>query len=125
MTVKLVMLKSGEDVIADVKEIKSNEEVVGYYFDDPLIVRISESEEPTILNEGDSLTQYSSKIDVTFYPWIPLAKDVRVPCSADWVVTIVEPIEKLKTQYQERVNGRNKGNQSPIIVQSGDISIGD
>ena len=125
MSIKLVMLKSGEDVIADVKEIKSNEEVVGYYFDDPLIVRISESEEPTILNEGDSLTQYSSKIDVTFYPWVPLAKDVRVPCSADWVVTIVEPIEKLKTQYQERLNGRNKGNQSPVVVQSGDSSIGD
>ena len=125
MSVKLVMLKSGEDLIADVQEIKSNDEVIGYYFDEPLIVRISESEEPTILNEENSFTQYSSKIDVTFYPWIPLAKDVRVPCSADWVVTIVEPIEKLKTQYQERVNGRNKGNQSPIIVQSGDISIGD
>ena len=36
MTVKLVMLKSGEDVVADVKEIKSNEEVIGYYFEDPL-----------------------------------------------------------------------------------------
>ena len=116
MSIKLVMLKSGEDIIADVKEIKSNEEVVGYYFDDPLIVRISESEEPTILNEGDSLTQYSSKIDVTFYPWVPLAKDVRVPCSADWVVTIVEPIEKLKTQYQERVNGRRKDDQSSVII---------
>ena len=116
MSVKLVMLKSGEDIIADIKEIKSNDEVVGYYFDNPLIVKISESEEPTVLNEGDSLTKYSSKIDVTFYPWIPLAKDVRVPCSADWVVTIVEPIEKLKTQYQERVNGRDKGNQSSVVI---------
>ena len=116
MTVKLVMLKSGEDLVADVKEIKSNEEVVGYYFDDPLIVRISESEEPTILNEGDSLTQYSSKVDITFYPWIPLSKDSKVPCSADWVVTIVEPIEKLKTQYQERVNGRGESNQSPVVI---------
>ena len=116
MTVKLVMLKSGEDVVADVKEIKSNDEVIGYYFDDPLIVRISELEEPTILNEKNSFTQYSSKIDVTFYPWIPLAKDVRVPCSADWVVTIVEPIEKLKTQYQERVNGRDKGDQSSVVI---------
>ena len=33
MTVKLVMLKSGEDIIADVKEIKSDEQdVIGYYF---------------------------------------------------------------------------------------------
>ena len=109
------MLKSGEDLVADVKEIKSNEEVIGYYFDDPLIVKIFESEEPIVLNEGDSMKQYSSKIDVTFYPWIPLSKDVRVPCSADWVVTIVEPIEKLKTQYQERVNG--KDNQNPIVIK--------
>jgi len=116
MSVKLVMLKSGEDLVADVQEIKSSDEVIGYYFDDPLVVRISESEEPTILNEENSFTQYSSKIDVTFYPWIPLSKDVRVPCSADWVVTIVEPIEKLKTQYQERVNGRDKGNQSPVVI---------
>tara|TARA_B100001287_G_scaffold141993_1_gene119439 strand:+ start:45 stop:392 length:348 start_codon:yes stop_codon:yes gene_type:complete len=115
MAVKLVMLKSGEDVVADVKEIKSNDEVIGYYFDDPLIVKIFESEEPTVLNEEGSLTQYSSKVNVTFYPWIPLSKDVRVPCSADWVVTIVEPIEKLKTQYQERVNGQN--NQDSILIK--------
>ena len=116
MSIKLVMLKSGEDIIADIKEIKSNDEVVGYYFDNPLIIKISESEEPTVLNEGDSLTKYSSKIDVTFYPWIPLAKDVRVPCSADLVVTIVEPVDKLKKQYQERSNGRDEGNQSPVVI---------
>ena len=39
MSVKLVMLKSGEDIIADVKVIKSVEqEVIGYFFHDPLIV---------------------------------------------------------------------------------------
>ena len=114
MSIKLVMLKSGEDLVADVKEIKSNEEVIGYYFDDPLIVKIFESEEPIVLNEGDSMKQYSSKIDVTFYPWIPLAKDVRIPCSADWVVTIVEPIDKLKKQYQERLNEQNNQNLTVI-----------
>ena len=110
------MLKSGEDLVADVKEIKSNEDVIGYYFDDPLIVKIFESEEPIVLNEGDSMKQYSSKIDVTFYPWIPLAKDVRIPCSADWVVTIVEPIDKLKKQYQEQLNGKGESDQSPTVI---------
>ena len=33
------MLKSGEDIIADVKELKSEEDVVGYFFHDPLIVK--------------------------------------------------------------------------------------
>ena len=116
MSVKLVMLKSGEDIIADVNEIKSNDDVIGYYFDNPLIIKIFESEEPKVLNEEGSNKEYTSSVGVTFFPWIPLSKDDRVPCSADWVVTIVEPIEKLKKQYQEKLNGRNKGDQSSVIV---------
>ena len=126
MSVKLVMLKSGEDIIADVKELKSVEqEVVGYYFHDPLIIKMYQPEEPTVLNEEGSSRQYASKISVQFYPWIPLASESKIPCSADWVVTIVEPVQNVKALYQERLDGRHKGNQSPIVVQSGDSSIGD
>ena len=116
MTVKLVMLKSGEDIVADVKEIKSEEEVIGYYFHDPLIVKMYEPEQPTVLNEEGSTKQFSSKIGITFFPWIPLAQDTKIPCSADWVITITEPIENLKKLYQERLDGRGKSNQSTIIV---------
>ena len=116
MTVKLVMLKSGEDIVADVKEIKSDEqEVIGYFFHDPLIVKMYEPEEPTVLSEGTT-NKYSSKISILFYPWIPLSAENRVPCSADWVITMVEPIENLKKLYQEKLDGRDKGNQSPVIV---------
>ena len=116
MTVKLVMLKSGEDIVADVKEIKSVEqEVIGYFFHDPFIVKMYEPEAPTVLSEGTT-NQYSSKISIVFYPWIPLSEERRVPCSADWVITIVEPIENLRKLYQEKIDGRNKGNQSPVIV---------
>ena len=123
MSVKLVMLKSGEDIITDVKELKSEEGIVGYYFHNPLVVKTYHPEEPTVLNEDSSSREYESKISVQFYPWIPLSKESRIPCSADWVVTIVEPVQNIKKLYQERLNGRNKGNQSPLIVQSGDSSI--
>ena len=123
MTVKLVMLKSGEDIIADVKEIKSNEEVIGYYFFDPLIVKMYSPEEPVVLSEengveGDHGTtkEFSSKVGITFYPWVPLSADTKVPCSADWVITIVEPVENLKKLYQERLNGRGENDQSPVII---------
>ena len=116
MSIKLVMLKSGEDIITDVKEIKSNEEVVGYYFDDPLLVKIYDTDKPTVLSEGDTTKEYATKIGVTFFPWIPLAKDTRVPCSADWVVTMTEPVENLKKLYQQKLDGRNKRNQSPVII---------
>ena len=125
MSVKLVMLKSGEDIITDVKELKSEEGIVGYYFHNPLIVQISHPEKPTVLNEDSSSREYESKISVQFYPWIPLSEESRIPCSADWVVTIVEPVKSIKKLYQERLNGRHEGNQSPLIVQSGDSSIGD
>ena len=123
MSVKLVLLKSGEDIIADVKELKSEEGIVGYYFHDPLIVKMYHPEEPTVLTEDGSSRGYESKISVQFYPWIPLSEESRIPCSADWVVTIVEPMQNLKKLYQERLNGRNIGNQSPIVVQSGDSRI--
>ena len=123
MTVKLVMLKSGEDIIADVKEIKSEQDVVGYFFHDPLVVKTYSPEEPVVLSEESgsvkdygTTKEFSSKVGITFYPWIPLAAENKIPCSADWVITMVEPMENLKKLYQERLDGRNKGNQSPTIV---------
>ena len=123
MTVKLVMLKSGEDIIADVKEIKSEEDVVGYFFHDPLIVKMYSPEKPVVLSEENGVEgehgttkEISSKVGITFYPWVPLAAEKKIPCSADWVITIVEPVENLKKLYQEKINGRDKGNQSSVIV---------
>ena len=123
MTVKLVMLKSGEDIIADVKEIKSEQDVVGYFFHDPLIVKMYSPEEPVVLSEENGVEgehgttkEISSKVGITFYPWVPLSAEKKIPCSADWVITIVEPVENLKKLYQEKINGRDKGNQSSVIV---------
>ena len=124
MSVKLVMLKSGEDVIADVKEIKSVEqEVIGYFFHDPLIVKMYSPEEPVVLSEENGVEsehgttkEISSKVGITFYPWVPLSAEKKIPCSADWVITMVEPMQNLKKLYQEKIDGRNKGNQSPVIV---------
>ena len=44
MTVKVVLLKSGEDVIADVEEMVVGEKVVGYFFNYPLSVKLQGNE---------------------------------------------------------------------------------
>ena len=116
MSIKLVMLKSGEDIIAEVKELKSEEGIVGYYFHNPCVVKMYHPEEPTVLNEDVSSREYESKISVQFYPWIPLSEESRIPCSADWVVTIVEPVQNIKKLYQERLDGRGESDQSAIII---------
>ena len=123
MSVKLVMLKSGEDIIADVKELKTEEGIVGYYFHDPLIVKMYSPEKPVVLSEESGVEsehgttkEISSKVGITFYPWVPLAAEKKIPCSADWVITIVEPMQNLKKLYQEKINGRDKGNQSSVVI---------
>ena len=116
MSVNLVILKSGEELIADVKEIKSGKDVVGYFFDDPLTLDYETDEEPEVLLENKTETKYNSKVSISFFPWIPLSSERKnIPCSADWIVTIVKPQEQLIKLYEEKVNGRNESDQSPII----------
>ena len=116
MSVNLVILKSGEELIADVKEIKSGKNVVGYFFDDPLVLHCETDEEPEILLEEETESKYNSKVSISFFPWIPLSAERKnIPCSADWIVTIVKPQEQLIKLYEDKVNGRDQGDQSSII----------
>ena len=116
MSVNLVILKSGEELIADVKEIKSGKDVVGYFFNDPLTLDYEANEEPEVLLEEETESKYNSKVSISFFPWIPLSAERKnIPCSADWIVTIVKPQEQLIKLYEEKVNGRNESDQSPII----------
>ena len=100
MTIKLVLLKSGEDIIADVTEMVVGEEeerrIVGYFFDKPCIIK---------LREGEESPDQKSAYKISMFPWMPLSADSHIPVPSDWVVTIVEPKEKLKQMYLEDVVG--------------------
>ena len=105
MTVKLALLKSGEKVIADIKELVNDEEkVVSFVFTNPFEVDFLS---PRLLTEGD---QQEAQYSVSFKTWMPLSSDDNIAINPDWVVTIVEPIEMVKQSYEEKMNGR--GNQS-------------
>tara|TARA_B100000614_G_C14291441_1_gene387985 strand:+ start:53 stop:400 length:348 start_codon:yes stop_codon:yes gene_type:complete len=97
MTVKILLLKSGEDVISDVKEMVSpDEKVIGYFLSKPCVVKL-------LPKKGEDKREAS----VTMYPWMPLAKEAEIPLPTDWVVTIVTPIKKIEQMYTEDVlNGK-------------------
>jgi len=95
MAVKLVLLKSGEDVITDVKEMIVNEKVVGYFFNKPCVVKFKNTPEVTV--DG------KASVNVDIVPWITLSKDRQIPVTADWIITIVEPIESLVEMYVNNV----------------------
>ena len=106
MTIKLALLKSGEDIITDITEMRigddePNSKVVGYFFDKPCVVKMRnpQSQAP------DGNTQKAG-FEVSLFPWMPLSADTRIPVTADWLITMVEPTVKLKEMYiEDVVNG--------------------
>ena len=113
MTIKLLLLKSGEDIIADVSEMnvgqEDNPRVVGYFLDKPCIIKMSN---PNILTDDPESTLKKSGFEVTLFPWIPLSAEKNIPIPADWLVTMVEPTAKLKEMYIEDVVNNDKQNNS-------------
>ena len=101
MSIKLAVLKSGEDIIADVKEIMSENNVVGYLLHNPHSVLC---EEPLLVEEED---EQNGSIQIRLRPWLIFSKDDKVPVRPDWLVTIVEPVDMLKEMYEEKVNGQS------------------
>ena len=104
MSVKLAVLKSGEQVIAEAKELvsKDEEKVRGYLFTRPHKVLTAQ---PMLLTEEES--QDDNSLEVTLSPWIILSADTEVVVPTDWVVTIVEPLESVVKMYQEKTNGKS------------------
>ena len=103
MTVKVLVLKSGEDVIADVKELlTSDKQVMGYLMTRPCVVKLI-TNAPLTADESNPKSETKSEMSVRMHPWAPLAKEKEIPLSTDWVVTMFTPVEKVLKMYTEDV----------------------
>jgi hypothetical protein len=102
MTIKLVLLKTGETIISDVKELVSDEKPCGYLLNDPQLVSIkkemigTENDDQQNVNRGE--------VHVSLTPWIILSIDKQIPIDFSNVVTLAEPVESLKKMYEDKVN---------------------
>ena len=111
MTIKLVLLKSGEDIITDLTEMRVGQDeesrVVGYFFDKPCVIKMRNPQ--SMESEGNT---QKAGYEVSLFPWLPLTPETKIPVAADWLITMVEPIEKLKEMYIEDIVEYGKDNQS-------------
>ena len=100
MSIKLALLKSGEEVIADIAEFRNSEdELVSYLFKKPYCVKIKTSQ---VLVENESRPKHQ----LAYYKWMSLSKDDDIIVNRDWVVCISEPLDTVKKNYEGKVNGR-------------------
>ena len=101
MSIKLALLKSGEEVIADISEFRQKETdiLISYLFKKPYCIKIKASE---VLVEDGSRPKH----ELTYYKWMTLSKDSDIIVNKDWVVCITEPLDSLKQNYEDKMNGR-------------------
>ena len=101
MSIKLLYLKSGEQIISDVKELirKDSDKVYGYVLHKPHEVVASKA---VVLTED---ANDDRKVEVTLSPWILLTEDKSMTIPQDWIITIVNPIRSILKMYEEKTNG--------------------
>ena len=103
MSVKLLLLKSGDQIISDVKEIVRNEGesrvVEGYLLSKPHKILATK---PVVLTENFNDER---NVEITLSPWILLTEDKEMTVPKEWIITIVNPIESITKMYQEKIDG--------------------
>ena len=105
MSVKLLLLKSGEQVLADTKELRRKDDVpmidkvYGYLLSKPHKVTANK---PLVLTEN---VNEERNVEITLSPWILLTEDKMMTIPKEWVITIVNPIDSIVKMYQEKIDG--------------------
>ena len=107
MSVKLLLLKSGEQILADTKELRRKDDVpmvdkvYGYLITQPHKVSANK---PLVLTEN---VDEQRNVEITLAPWILLTEDKVMTIPKEWVITIVNPIESIVKMYEEKTNGQS------------------
>ena len=103
MSIKILVLKSGEDVLADVQEmVNADQQVFGYLLSKPVVVKLQTKGSPTE-DELNPTSERQADLSVTMFPWMPLARETSIPLTTDWVVTMITPVEKIQEMYEKDV----------------------
>ena len=119
MTIKLLILKSGEELISDINEMAVGEEddqkVIGYFLRRPCLVKMKN---PGVIDQEKNKTK--AGFEVSLIPWIALSKEEVIPIPSDWLVTMVTPVEQLEQMYVEDVLSYGQDDQSDSADEQSD-----
>jgi hypothetical protein len=135
MTVKLVRLKNGEDIIADLKEVVESESsttIAAIQFDTPFMVGIDEPTENMFVDESEGGTKITTP-RIRFFPWAPLSRDRILYIDPSQIVCIYDPYQQILDQYKKLVetmnhgggnDGNGAGSTTELFRSEGDSSEG-
>ena len=102
MSVKLLLLKSGEEIITEAKEIvdPNTKEPMGYHLHKPFRLDI-------VSNDGGIVFNNERGYQVSWFPWAPLSKDKDFYLPAGHVLTAYDPLDSISEQYIQAIREEN------------------
>ena len=103
MSVKLLLLKSGEEVITEVKEILDPEtkDPIGFHMHKTFRLDIvSNAEDGIVINE-------TKGYQVSWFPWAPLSKERDFFLPGHHVLTAYDPLDTITDQYLNAIKEEN------------------
>jgi hypothetical protein len=98
MSVKLALLRSGEVLISDIKELVDDEKVIGYLFVKPKKIDMST---PMFLSEENN---NESSVEVSLSSWFLITDDEEFAIPKDWIVTVMNPVDRVLQMYNKGTN---------------------
>ena len=104
MSIKITVLKTGEHIISDMKELmtEGEENPQPYMLVNPQTYEINEKQ--FITEEEKDLEDGDYGINVSLLPWLILSKDKKMIIPTDSVLTVVEPLDSVTQLYLDKVN---------------------
>ena len=102
MSIKITVLKSGDHLISDMKELiaEDKDEIKAYLLENPHTYELKEQQ--FLTEEEKVIGDYG--INVTLLPWIILSKDKKMMIPVDSVLTVVEPLESVTKLYLDKID---------------------
>ena len=103
MSVKLLLLKSGEEVITEVQEIldPDTKDPIGFHMHKPFRLDI-------VSNDDDGIVINQTKgYQVSWFPWAPLSKERDFFLPGHHVLTAYDPLDSIVDQYLLAIKDEN------------------
>ena len=117
MSVKIVRLRNGDDIIADVKEVvekTDKENILAYRLDNPYLIGLTEQTNLVVQDQ----VQKINDVELILYPWMPLSADQAAFLIANEVMTIYEPAVEAKERYSDLLEKLKNGRTNESGAQT-------
>ena len=102
MSIKILLLKSNEEIITEAKEIANPDSTtaIGYHLHKPFRLEI-------VSDEGELVFNREKGYQLSWFPWAPLSKDKDFFLPADHVITAYDPLDSIMDQYLQAIKEEN------------------